>query len=1367
MKMKFKKVLKYTKAKSLFTMAFIFIFVVEMAFPGGMISYANENNVNNIPDWGKKMTHPSLLKNDDIVKLAADIKNGEELEDYDNTNIGTSLENVWKNVVNRTNGYMQEDYYLASNRFCLYHPYVLQPVSWANISSMQVGDSSTPDSNAQRPVTGITASTYYVNFDVMPIYPETAKNYILYSGRKDSNPNGVIIKMDASKVYVSDGSSDNFVAVKGANGNDLMLSAGEEGRWYNIFLIINSGIDKSTLIIHPRGASLADSFKVNFTAFGDTTINGIFLGCQGTDSIGTAHYDNVRIYDTFEPVVEENFDSLDAWTVSGKVAKSNKAAYESTQGQYYWTFLDSDLQDRLQSYSITYYVKKLIGDADADVYFNKAKILMLSIAHWDRWGDPDEREKSSLDLGYITTGMSYAYDLLYQDLTAEERAFVANAIKTKGVDAIYSAAIDPLEYACYDGYNMANNTTLVENSGLGIGALVVGDTYNTDEQLAVVRKNLNSCYKNGVDEDGGWIEGFIYGDLALVNSIPFHDADNRITGDNMINNGYLTKIIDYAIYNQLPGGKYYSNLGDNDSTLSYQYKKIMEYYTKTGNNKYTGWCLKRLGSLPNSSDMLSLAYFPTGAKVVEPTEDTLSLGKLFSTMGVATLKTGWGTTDSLMTLKSSKLSNYLWFHTHCDENSIELMRGTSYLLCDPGYQAWSGPSRIYNQGSIGHNTLMLNGASQNCCEWSSDWTPIFGGQIENYFVGDKYGFSVGSAALAYTDLTSGTQTIPEWRRSIVDMIDSDYYVLFDDYQTAKENMDLVWQLHTQGKWKKNESSNAMITTINNDQLAVIFLNADVNDFAVNSDADYGYKNVRVLSTTLKTGKENNNLLALLYPSDKGAALPTTKYLADSDDNGVIVNTSSSTDVVLFHKDSVDPVILSKAVHYKNLKNITVDNTRVNKIVMKYTAITDTQLLQDGKVIGTLIGDGTERIDSFVLNSSSTNNVTLTTNDSVTVSDVWCAGTTKLDVATKANSTITLPNPDSYYDLKIKYSGAKDAFIYQNGVVIGKLTDGAGTSSVQLQKPYSESVIDGVRTATAKIEVIGASTYDIEVAENESRNRIGRVLDVGGDNDTEYADLNVSGMSIVGDKWSGKLASDTTYRVGADNAQMYVNSPSTRNSYTVYLKYKSNTNVPVYQYSSSKDKTQLTELTSSSTWRVASFNLKEYGYSALDIGKDQVIHRLLEFGKALDVDSAWIELRESDIQVDYTDVGNADDRNVVKHNPGLVIGSNFEEATDSKVSTKGGTILTNIRDTDCNYYVNIKYTSESKGTIKQLLDASGKKTGVVDYKKGKEESVIRFKLDNTYYDSDSSQSGINILLTIDGDITIYDMWLDKEVKTLYE
>lgn len=248
--------------------------------------------------------------------------------------------------------------------------------------------------------------------------------------------------------------------------------------------------------------------------------------------------------------------------------------------------------------AITAKIKKEAGEADAADYFTKTKQLMLSVSNWKRWGDPDEPEKASLDIGYLTFAMSYAYDLLYNDLTVDERATIARAIKTRGVDFLYKGSSDVNEYGYYDGVSIVTNTTFVQNAALGLSALVVGDTYNTEKELALARSNFESAYRNGLDNDGAWIEGFIYGDLAVVYALPFHDADNRITGNNEINNKYLTKIIDYVLYNQFPGGKFYSNIADN-AQLSYQYKKIMEFYVKHNKNKYAAWALKRLGSLPD------------------------------------------------------------------------------------------------------------------------------------------------------------------------------------------------------------------------------------------------------------------------------------------------------------------------------------------------------------------------------------------------------------------------------------------------------------------------------------------------------------------------------------------------------------------------------------------------------------------------------------------------------------------------------------------------------------------------------------------------------------------------------------------------
>ncbi len=1473
----------------------------------------------------KSANHPSLLfsrTDGTYEQLIA------STEDASMTPYGSSTQDIWKRVLTETNRYLDEEYYsdealrssAFTNFFYFYYPYVLEPVDWDKPGALQVGDNKDANATATNTfATPFTEKAYNINFDFKPTDPEQAKDYIIYQGLSGDSAKDITLKMTAGKVYYTFGSETNFLDIA-----DLTLKS---NTWYNFYISISDNGDIKILV----NGKLA---KASSVAFGEGDLTGYTLG-----GLGSGEYDNIRLFNTYKPFSDERFLTVGSnWALKGATERTGDKTHEPTVPVFYWTGISSDLQARLQNLALTYAMTNTEGnEAVSNRYLEKCRQLMLSIANWSVWGDPEKGELASLDISNITTGMAYAYDMTYDGLSDEDRDTIAEAIKTKGVDQIYKASITWGETACYDGKSLPQNTLMVENGAMGVAALAVMDRYDVSIPLDRARENIESAYRNGCDRDGAWAEGAIYGDLAIISALPFQVADRNLTGHDALTSGYLSKIPDFPIYNLLPAGAGYSAIADNSYNYAYQYKKIMEYYTKYGVSEYSGWILDKLGSVKYSSDMLSFVWHPGHIEPKAPSNSTKMLAKLFNDMGLATMKSGWGPTDTMLNLKTSKRSNHMTDHTHLDQNTIELVRGSSALLADPGYQQYSGPARPYTNGTKGHNTFVLDDADQSEYGW--------GGQMENFFVTDQYAYSVGAAGQAYHNLAgvdSGRtigDNVPEWRRSVVSIPAAGYYVLFDDYQTNEDNRDLKWQFNTTGNASKDKKNNSiMIEGLNkSDYLSMKLLNQDISKINVDeayyvggttsayvtlpnamlqngspkvtikvnytawSDVaiyqylddegnydrigdltadstfeggkpsfitsqeitlnpkyydsvsstssttdvrlDFGsgafisyitvkcgdqtfnlYSNdedaakvretfgmyykpntwrgpyelngktvmannyMQTISMTAPNGKENNNILALLTPSGD-ALTPDTMLLSDGDDTGVVVSRNGEADgildgqldVVLFHKDSTTPVVLANAKSYNALGTVTTQKGYATKVVVKYKADKDTALMQDDVQIGTLVGDGKEHVDAYTLQYTGNASSTLSA-DNVTVLGMWAAPCEKL-VDVTPGTDVEVQNPDSYYDLKVTYKNATaGATVKQNGVVIGTLPEGDGFATVSLMKPYNESITSaGRRIGTVNITVDGATVDNIKLAEDGTRGQIGRTLNVGGDNDTEFVDFNAPGINVCAKTadtsgepdtkyWTAKSTEDgLNVRTASAGAPMFVNTMNTRNGYRVYFKYKASSDVPIYQYSDTKNKTLVGTLPASSEWRVYSMPLRNYSYNFSSY--NYLLHRKIEIGGEATINSSWLELEDSDTQLDLNDLTKNTYNNAVKHNVGIVAADGFDIKVEGggRNAADGAKFYINIdnsaKSLSRDYYLTINTTTSVGAKIMQTTSNGDVEIGTLP--KSGDAATTRVQLDKDYVDSLADTANTNIAITLVGaNTTISDVAVDFD-NTLVE
>ena len=148
----------------------------------------------------------------------------------------------------------------------------------------------------------------------------------------------------------------------------------------------------------------------------------------------------------------------------------------------------------MQALSITYVVT---GDKR---YFNKAMEYAENISSWRTWGDDSSGIASGdLTVGYLLQGVCTVYDMLYNDMTAQQQKLLREAIITKGLRPQYRSAINPID----------NNIPLVCGATLGIGAAAVaGDDPAWDVEinhyLSVVEDYsmwyLDSRYESGTQE---------------------------------------------------------------------------------------------------------------------------------------------------------------------------------------------------------------------------------------------------------------------------------------------------------------------------------------------------------------------------------------------------------------------------------------------------------------------------------------------------------------------------------------------------------------------------------------------------------------------------------------------------------------------------------------------------------------------------------------------------------------------------------------------------------------------------------------------------------------------------------------------------
>ncbi|GIP33313.1 heparinase II/III family protein [Paenibacillus sp. J2TS4] len=426
----------------------------------------------------------------------------------------------------------------------------------------------------------------------------------------------------------------------------------------------------------------------------------------------------------------------------------------------YWTMMTRAIQDRLETLSLAYAV------TDDSVYADKAKAYMLSVTDWETWSDPTYPcgGYTCLDTAHLTFGVSMAFDILYAQLTEQERNQVVEALENKGLKPLYKDVLGQIDH----------NIQTLRAAALGSGAAVLlGHSPNADAYLT----RAMTYYQWYLNErmESGQQEGMLYTSYATDNMIKAFDHIDRVTGvrelaDHPFLNDYLVRWVTYFL---APGGGGLANFSDS-GTANY-FGLTMNVINAWLGNGQAGWYLKETRSAAGGLE--GFLYFRPDAVIVPP--DNWPESAVFDEIGWAALRSGWENNDILfaMNANQSKLG-----HNHFDQNSFQIAMNRSWIAGDPGYQDYvAGPVNDFTV-RMGHSTIQVDGQGQSS---------LGGGVMTRGMLAPTYDYIKGSAPGAYTN-----PSLTQYDRHVVYMKPG-YFVMLDDLRADEPHV-YDWILYSGG-----------------------------------------------------------------------------------------------------------------------------------------------------------------------------------------------------------------------------------------------------------------------------------------------------------------------------------------------------------------------------------------------------------------------------------------------------------------------------------------------------------------------------------------------------------------------------------------
>ena len=201
------------------------------------------------------------------------------------------------------------------------------------------------------------------------------------------------------------------------------------------------------------------------------------------------------------------------------------------------------------------FVYKITGEKK---YLDAAKKYMDAAVSYDVWGYSYNKPNTDLAAGHLLYGMGWAYDLLYNDLTAAER--------TKYRDKLVRQARLMYEFfkpKSGKTYAYSQNHTFIPIAGLGVAAYALyGETPEAKGWTSLSRAIYDRVLAT-YSEDGYYYEGMEYWIFSTPWLVHYMDAHLHATGENLYETTPGLKLAyKYVAHSTLPGGEFNFDFGD-------------------------------------------------------------------------------------------------------------------------------------------------------------------------------------------------------------------------------------------------------------------------------------------------------------------------------------------------------------------------------------------------------------------------------------------------------------------------------------------------------------------------------------------------------------------------------------------------------------------------------------------------------------------------------------------------------------------------------------------------------------------------------------------------------------------------------------
>jgi len=391
-----------------------------------------------------------------------------------------------------------------------------------------------------------------------------------------------------------------------------------------------------------------------------------------------------------------------------------------------------------------------------------------------------------LDAGHSSRSLAVFYDLLYDHLTAAERAevrdYIVNRYLTYFHDYMAKAPTNP-QYPGILGHNFA----LIGNSAAALLTLAVwgetGDSVRERAWLDLFVNGIRQYLEIGLGADGDALEGAGYTSACLYYLTFPAEALRRAGGEDLFEHPRLKRVADYYLYEMLPGRNYFNNTND---AFYEAHTCFFPLYARIYGRPEISWLWREVaGRLKGPVELYGdgrnaaqpvlnyvLLWYPLAPPPRSPDELGLPRSRLFARRGLVAMRSNWKEDGCLLSFTCG--GNPDFGHGQYDSTHFSLYCGKSALAGDTGYGGGSAED---------HNTVLFDGKGQQkkCTE----------GRIVAYAPGRDATYCAGRAGDLYANAA-----LKRFDRHLWFLHDErrPYAVVYDDIEADGAEHAYTWLL---------------------------------------------------------------------------------------------------------------------------------------------------------------------------------------------------------------------------------------------------------------------------------------------------------------------------------------------------------------------------------------------------------------------------------------------------------------------------------------------------------------------------------------------------------------------------------------------